>query len=85
MGVTYIEGHVKGLMGKQENVKFLLDSGVTYSVLPKAVWEASELKPKRELSFILADGTTVERWGSEVLIAFPEGEAHTPADVGRRR
>ena len=48
MGVTYIEGQVKGPSGKQENVKFLVDSGATYSLLPKTAWEAIGLKPKRK-------------------------------------
>jgi len=81
MGVTYIEGQVKGPSGKQENVKFLVDSGATYSLLPKTAWEAIGLKPKRELSFTLADGTTIER--SEVFITFPQGEAHTPIILGQ--
>ena len=82
MGVTYVEGQVKGLSGKQENVKFLVDSGATYSLLPKAVWEAIGLKPKRKLSFTLADGTTVERSVSEALVVFQQGEAHTPVILG---
>jgi len=83
MGVTYIEGQVKGPSGKQGNVKFLVDSGATYSLLPKTTWEAIGLKPKRRLSFTLADGTTVERSVSEVFIIFPQGEAHTPIILGQ--
>jgi len=82
MGVVYVEGQVKGLSGKQENVKFLVDSGATYSLLPKAVWEAIGLKPKRKLTFTLADGTTLERSVSEALIILPQGEAHTPVILG---
>ena len=82
MGVTYVEGQVKGPSGKQENVRFLVDSGATYSLLPKAVWEAIGLEPKRKLSFTLADGTTVERAVSEAFIIFPQGEAHTPVILG---
>lgn len=82
MGVTYVEGQVKGPSGKQENVKFLVDSGATYSLLPKTVWEKIELKPKRKLSFTLADGTTVDRSVSEAFIVFPQGEAHTPVILG---
>lgn len=82
MGVTYIEGQVKRLSDKQENVRFLVDSGATYSLLPKDVWEAIGLKPKRKLSFTLADGTTVERLVSEALVIFPQGEAHTPVILG---
>ena len=82
MGVTYIEGQVVGPTGKKENVKFLVDSGATYSLLPKAVWESIGLTPKRRLSFALADGTAVERSVSEAFVILPEGEAHTPVILG---
>jgi len=82
MGVAFIEGVVKGPSGKQENVSLLLDSGATYSLLPKAVWEAIELKPKRKQTFRLADGTAVERSVSEAFIILPQGETHTPVILG---
>ena len=82
MGVTYVQGQVRGPTGKQESVRFLIDSGATYSLLPKAVWEAIELKPKRRLLFTLADGTTVERAVSEAFVMLPQGEAHTPVILG---
>ena len=82
MGITYIEGQVKGPLGKPERVEFLVDSGATYSLLPKIVWEAIGLKPKRKMSFTLADGTKVERSISEAFIVLPQGEAHTPVILG---
>ena len=82
MGITYIEGQAKGPRGKQANVKFLVDSGATYSLLPKVVWQTIGLKPKRKMSFTLADGTTIERAISEVYLMFLQGEAHTPAILG---
>jgi clan AA aspartic protease len=82
MGVTYIEGEVRGPSGKSERVRFLVDSGATYSLLPKAIWEAIGLAPKRRLSFVLADGTTVERSVSEAFLVIPQGEAHTPVILG---
>ena len=82
MGITYVEGRVRGPTGKEENVRFLIDSGATYSLLPKPVWKAIELEPKRNLSFALADGTTVERAVSEALLTLPQGEAHTPVILG---
>jgi len=84
MGVTYLEAQVKGASGKQEDVKLLVDSGATYSFLPKAVWEAIGLKPKRKVSFTLADGTAVERSVSEAFITLPQGEAHTPVILGEK-
>jgi clan AA aspartic protease len=82
MGVTYVEGQVRGPTGKQESVSFLIDSGATYSLLPQAAWKSIELKPKRTLSFTLADGTTIERAVSEAFVIFPQGEAHTPVILG---
>ena len=82
MGITYVEGQVKGPTEKQKTVKFLIDSGAMYSLLPKKVWKAIGLKPKRKMSFTLADGTTVERSISEAYIVLPQGEAHTPVILG---
>jgi len=82
MGITYIQGQVKGPRGKEADVKFLVDSGATYSVLPKGVWERIGLKPKRRMTFTLADGTTIERSISEVYVVLPQGEAHTPVVLG---
>lgn len=82
MGVTYVEGQVTGASGKPQTVKFLVDSGVTYSLLPKTVWTAIGLKPKRTLSFTLADGTSIERSVSEAHVSFPQGEARTPVILG---
>lgn len=82
MGITYVEGLVKGQAGREENVKFFLDSGATYSLLPKTVWASLGLKPKREMSFTLADGATIERSVSEAFVVFPQGEAHTPVILG---
>lgn len=84
MGITYIEGRVEGPSGKHENVKFLVDSGATYSLLPRTVWKSVGLKPKRKLSFTLADGTGIERAVSEAFVVFPQGEGHTPVILGEK-
>ena len=34
MGLTYIQGQVKGDEGQEETLEFLVDSGVAYSLLP---------------------------------------------------
>jgi len=82
MGITYIRGQVKGAKGKRANVKFLIDSRATYSVIPKRIWQAIGLKPKRQMTFTLADGTTIERQVSEAHIKLLQGEAHTPVILG---
>ncbi|MFX0204279.1 MAG: aspartyl protease family protein [Candidatus Hodarchaeota archaeon] len=82
MGVTYIEGVVKGLTGKESTVHFLLDSGATYTLLPYEDWQKIGLSAKRSVSFNLVDGTTVKRKVSECHISLPEGEGHTPIILG---
>lgn len=82
MGVTYIEGVVTGATGKKSTVRFLVDSGATYSLLPYDDWQEIGLSAKRSLTFTLADGTTIERNVSECYISLPEGESHTPVILG---
>ncbi|MBM4046393.1 MAG: aspartyl protease [Planctomycetes bacterium] len=82
MGITYVEAEVKGARGKRATVRFFVDSGVTYSLLPKKTWRRIGLRPKRRMSFTLADGTSVERAISEAYVALPQGEAHSPVILG---
>lgn len=82
MGLTSIEGEVRGTPSKGVRVCFLLDSGASYTLLPETVWKALKLKPKRTMTFSLADGTTIDRDISECLIKLPQGEGHTPVILG---
>jgi len=83
MGLTYVVGRVKGRGGKSASVKFLVDSGATYTLLPYATWKAVGLTPKREWQFTLADGTTVTREVSECFLQTAAGEGHTPVILGQ--
>ena len=47
MGMTYIDGVVRGPEGKEATVRFLVDSGAGYSLLPRPVWKAIGLEPVR--------------------------------------
>ena len=38
MGIVFIKGTVTGPTGKQETLKFLVDAGVAYTLLPGSVW-----------------------------------------------
>jgi len=80
LGVTYIVSRVKEPLG--EEVSFLVDSGVTYTMLPGKIWRSIGLKPLREHDFALADGTVIRRKVSECFISLPQGEAHTPVVLG---
>ncbi len=82
MGITYVEGIVTGVKYKKTTVRFLVDSGATYTLLPHKDWKAISLSPKRSITFTLTDGTTVERKISECHISLPQGEGHTPVVLG---
>src|SRR5437016_1600725 len=82
MGLVYIHGKLTGKDKKKETVKFLVDSGASYTLLPKDVWEKLQLKPKKKLTFTLADGTEVERNISECYIEILDEEGHTPVILG---
>ena len=82
MGITYIEGVVRGPTGKQATVRFPVASGTTYTLLPYEDWQPIGLSPKRSVTFTLADGTTIERKVSECHITLPQEESHTPVTLG---
>lgn len=85
MGIVFIDAEVQGVRGKRQPVRFLVDSGASYSVLPLKVWRAIGLKPRRTMSFTLADGTQVRRKVSECLVRFDGQEGHTPVVLGEAR
>ena len=82
MGITYIEGLLTGPTGNQAAVRFLVDSGASYTLDPAEESRLLELQPKRTVAFSLADGTTIERRISECHISLPLGEGHTPVIMG---
>jgi predicted aspartyl protease len=63
-------------------VRFLVDSGAKFSLLPLDTWRTVGLEPKRRVTFVLADGTPIERDVSECYIRLPQGEGHTPVVLG---
>jgi predicted aspartyl protease len=82
VGLTYVEGLVTGPTRASRAVRFMVDSGAKFCLLPLADWQAIGLAPKRRLTFVLADGTLIERDVSECHIALPQGEGHTPVILG---
>jgi len=82
MGIVYVDGIVKH-GEKSIRVRFLVDSGATYTVLTRNIWVELGLKPLGEMEFILADGSVIKRKISEVLLELPGyGERHTPVVLG---
>ena len=64
---------------KFADVEFLVDSGAVYSVVPGKILDELAIEPYREMSFALADGTSVKRQVSSAFFEY-EGEGG-PAPV----
>ena len=53
-----------------------------YRLLPRDDWRALGSTPMRRVTFVLADGTQIDRDVSECRIALPQGAGHRPVILG---
>jgi aspartyl protease family protein len=85
MGVTYVHARLipPDRRGRIIDVRFLVDSGAIYSVLPEDVWHALRLKAERKIEFTLADGTPIERGVSECRFEIRTHSATSPVVLGQ--
>jgi clan AA aspartic protease len=81
MGITAailrVREHRKA--NKFADVEFLVDSGAVYSVVSGRILDTLDIEPYKEMSFSLADGTSVKRKISSAYFEY-EGEGG-PAPV----
>ncbi len=82
MGLVHIDLEVSSEGGARATVRFLVDSGATYSLLPEAVWRLLSLVPKRALDFTLVDGTIIRRQVSECRFIYQGIDAFSPVILG---
>ena len=73
---------ITGPRGDRLTVRFLIDSGAFYSVLPEPAWRAIGLEPTRDLEFVLADGTSIERRVSDCRFTYQGIDAPSPVVLG---
>ena len=83
MGFVYVRGTVTR-RAKKVTVKFLVDSGAMYTLLPRQVWQSLGLRPLKSMTFELADGTEIERPISECKITLDGESRHTPVILGEK-
>jgi predicted aspartyl protease len=82
MGLVHVTMEVSRDGGPRRRVRFLVDSGATYSVLPQPAWRALRLKSKRTLEFTLADGTAIRRSVSDCRFRYHGVDAPSPVVLG---
>lgn len=80
MGVTFVAGRIAppGRKRPRRSVRFLVDSGATYSVVPARLLRALRIRPERTVRFALADGTEVERELGEATFELAGARATSP-------
>jgi clan AA aspartic protease len=81
MGVTHIEVEVANITAPDQGqvVRFLVDSGALYSVVPAEVLDRLGIAPLATQAFILADGSKIERRKGGAVFRY--GERVGTADV----
>jgi len=84
MGLTTQVLMVKPSRGARRKVavKFLIDSGAVYSLVPGKVLRRLCLRPYRHLDFSLADGTTVSRKVGDAYFEFQGQSGPAPVIFG---
>lgn len=81
MGLTVLEMEVGNPAEPEvtQKVEFLIDSGTIYSVVPAPILAALRIKPLKEETFRLADGSKIVR--RKGIALFRHGERVGGADV----
>lgn len=86
MGITTVSLKVKN--PKDETLfieeEFLVDSGASFSVVPKLLLDKIGIKPYREQKFALADGRIIKRKVGEAVFEFNGHRAPSPVVVGKK-
>lgn len=84
MGLTYIKATIAnpGKPRRSTRLKFLVDSGAMYSVVPAPVLQRLGIKPGKSKTFILADGTEIKRLIGEARFRMNGEEGTSPVIFG---
>ena len=84
MGLTYIEARISTPAKPMRSVrlKFLVDSGAVYSVVPTSVLRCLGVKPHSERVFTLTDGSEIKRDLGDVLFRFDGHQGAAPVIFG---
>lgn len=84
MAITHVRGQVSRANRRKRPiaVRFLVDTGAVYTVLPQRIWRALGLKSERSAEFTLADGTAITRGVSECRVTVAGRTATSPVVLG---
>ena len=86
MGLTYVQATVANPAKPRRSarIRFLVDSGALYSVVPGTLLQRLGIKPGKPKTFILADGTEVKRMIGQAIFRLNGDEGASPVIFGEK-
>ena len=86
MGLTFIQARVKNPANPRRSakLKFLVDSGALYSVVPATTLRRLGIEPHSTRTFTLADGTEIERQMGDATFVYDGARGASPVIFGEK-
>ena len=86
MGITELELQIASPVNpkNKKTVKFLVDSGAIYSVVPSNILGVLKIKPHSKEKFLLADGSEIERDRGDAIFFYMNKQGASPVIFGKR-
>ena len=86
MGLTHVRARVANPArpNKTITVRFLVDSGALYSIVPAPVLRRLGIRPHSTRTFMLADGTEISREIGDATFIFHDQRAASPVIFGEK-
>lgn len=86
MGITELEIIVANPANpaQKQQIKCLVDSGATYSVVPEKILKKLGIKAHSKEKFILADGSEIERSRGDAIFFFNGKRGASPVIFGKK-
>lgn len=84
MGLTYITVAVSNPARprRKKRIRFLVDSGAAYSIVPSKILQELGIEPHRKENFILADGKEIKRRLGNALFIYRGKQGASPVIFG---
>ncbi len=86
MGITHLELSVINPADRRKfrRVKFLVDSGAVYSLVPEGLLDSLDIQEDSKYSFILADGSVAERGMGGAIFSYGSRIGFAPVAFGEK-
>lgn len=84
MGLTFVDVRIRRSRETSDTrtVRCLVDSGATYTVVPRAILEELGIEPDDVVTFELADGSTIDRQRGWMYVEFEGHSGYSPVAFG---